>query len=78
MRSPVSVHHGKPDALMQAWLVTYASHHPETEALTNATVILDAENTAQPNALLRRLPELGGLTRVNEAGYTCTFHCAAG
>jgi len=69
MGSPVSVHHAKPDGVIQAWLVTYASRHPETEALTNSTVILDAENTVQPDALLRRLPEHGGLTRVNEDGY---------
>ena len=67
--SPVSVHHGKPDAIIQAWLVTYASRHPQTEVLANTTVILDAENTVQPDALLRRLPEHGGLSRVNEAGY---------
>jgi Uma2 family endonuclease len=67
--SPVSVHHAKPDAIIQAWLVTYASRHPETEALTNATVILDVENTVQPDALLRRLPEHGGLSRVSENGY---------
>ena len=60
MGSPVSVRHAKPDALIQGWLVAYASRHPETEALTNATVILDAENTVQPDALLRRLPEYGG------------------
>ena len=41
----------------------------ETEALTSATVILDTENTVQPDALLRRLPEHGGLSRVNEDGY---------
>lgn len=69
MGSPVSVRHAKPDAVIQAWLATYASRHPETEALTNATVILDPENTVQPDALLRRLPEHGGLTRVNEQGY---------
>ena len=69
MGSPVSVRHAKPDGVIQAWLVTYASRHPETEALTNATVILDAENTVQPDALLRWLPEHGGLTRVNEDGY---------
>ena len=69
MGSPVSVHHGKPDALIQAWLVTYASRHPETEVCANTTVILDAENTVQPDALLRRLPEHGGLSRVNEDGY---------
>ncbi len=69
MGSPVSVRHAKPDAMFQGWLVAYASRHPETEALANTTVILDAENTVQPDALLRFLPEHGGLTRVNEAGY---------
>jgi len=68
MGSPVSVRHAKPDGVIQAWLGTYASRHPETEALPNATVILDAENTVQPDALLRRLPEHGGLSRVNEDG----------
>jgi Uma2 family endonuclease len=37
--------------------------------MPNATVLLDAENTVQPDALLRRLPEHGGLSRVNENGY---------
>ncbi len=69
MGSPVSVDHGKPDAIIQTWLGTYASQHPGTEVLTNTTVILDAENTVQPDALLRRLPEHGGLTRVKEDGY---------
>ena len=69
MGSPVSVRHSKPDALIQGWLVAYASRHPETEVHTNATVILDAENTVQPDALLRRLPEHGGLTRVTDDGY---------
>ena len=69
MGSPVSVRHAKPDNLIQLWLGAYASRHPETEALTNATVILDPENTVQPDTLLRRLPEHGGLSRVNEAGY---------
>ena len=69
MGSPVSVRHAKPDNLIQLWLGAYASRHPETEALTNATVILDAENTVQPDALLRRLSEHGGLSRVNDDGY---------
>jgi len=69
MGSPVSVRHARPDGVIQAWLGTYASRHPETETLPNATVILDADNTVQPDALLRRLPEHGGLSRVNEDGY---------
>lgn len=69
MGSPVSIDHGKPDAIIQAWLVTYTSRHPEAEASANTTVILDAENTVQPDAVLRRLPEHGGVTRVNEDGF---------
>lgn len=69
MGSPVSVHHGKPDAIIQAWLVTYASRHPEIEVCANTTVILDPENTLQPDALLRYLSEHGGRSRVNEDGY---------
>jgi len=69
MGSPVGIRHAKPDALIQGWLVAYASRHPETEVCANATVILDAENTVQPDALLRRLPEHGRLTRVNDDGY---------
>ena len=69
MGSPVSVRHAKPDALIQGWLIAYASRHPEVEALNNATVLLDAENTVQPDALLRRLPEHGGRTHINDAGY---------
>lgn len=67
--SRVTALHGRADGIIQVWLGTYASRHPETEALPNATVILDAENTVQPDALLRRLPEHGGLSRVNQAGY---------
>ncbi len=67
--SPVGVRHAKPDGLIHVWLGTYASRHLETEFLTNATVILDAENTVQPDALLRRLPDCGGFCRVNEDGY---------
>lgn len=69
MGSPVSIRHSKPDALVQFWLGAYASRRPGLEVHANATVILDAENTVQPDALLRRLPEHGGATRVTEEGY---------
>jgi hypothetical protein len=36
--------------------VLYAAHNPSVQFLPNATVILDAENTVQPDALLRRRP----------------------
>lgn len=69
MGSPVSVRHAKPDGIIQLWLGTYASRNSGTEALSNVTLILDADNTVQPDALLRRLPEHGGATQVNGDGY---------
>ena len=69
MGSPVSTNHAIPDGIIHGWLALYAAHHPSVQFMPNATVILDAENTVQPDALLRRLPEHGGLTRVNDDGY---------
>jgi Uma2 family endonuclease len=69
LSSRVTARHGSADALIQGWLGTYASRHPETQSLPNVTVILDSENTVQPDALLRLLPEHGGLTRLNEKEY---------
>ena len=58
MGSPVSIRHARPDNLIHVWLGTYAAHTPGTEALDNVTVILDPENTVQPDSLLRLLPAL--------------------
>ena len=66
MGSPVSRQHAKPDGIIQMWAAYFASHTPVVEHLTNATVILDAENTIQPDALLRLDPRHGGRTRVTE------------
>jgi len=67
--SPVRRVHAQPDGLIQTWLGTYAAQTPGTEALPNATVILDPDNTTQPDALLRLLTERGGRTRENAEGY---------
>jgi Uma2 family endonuclease len=69
MGSPVSAEHAIPDGIIHGWLALYAGRTPGVQFMPNATVILDAENTVQPDALLRRLPDHGGLTRVNEDGY---------
>jgi Uma2 family endonuclease len=69
MPSPVSVAHARPDNLIQLWLGTYAAHSPGVECLTNATVILDADNVVQPDALLRLLPARGGRCRENSDGH---------
>ena len=69
MPSPVRMAHGAPDSLIQGWLVMYAARTPGTQAAGNVTVRLDAENVPQPDALLRILPEYGGRTRLDPAGY---------
>ncbi len=69
MPSPVRLAHSAPDSLIQGWLVTYAAQTPGTQAAGNSTVRLDPENVPQPDALLRILPECGGRTRLDEAGY---------
>jgi Uma2 family endonuclease len=69
MPSPVRLAHAEPDALMQTWLVTYAAHTPGTRAASNVTVRLDPDNVPQPDALLRLLPERGGRSRADDAGY---------
>jgi Uma2 family endonuclease len=69
MPSPVRLIHAAPDTTIQGWLFTYAARTPGTQAAGNATVRLDPENVPQPDALLRILPECGGHTRIDSAGY---------
>jgi Uma2 family endonuclease len=69
MPSPVRLAHGAPDTLIQTWLGSYAARTPGTQAAGNVTVQLDAVNVPQPDALLRILPECGGETSLDPAGY---------
>lgn len=69
MPSPVRLVHAAPDSLIQLWLGTYAARAPGTQVAGNATVRLDSDNVPQPDVLLRILPECGGQTRLDPAGY---------
>lgn len=69
MGSPVSVKHAEADSLIQGWLLAYASKNKQVRVAANVTVQLDPENTVQPDALLRLLPEHGGECRPGEKGY---------
>src|SRR5437899_5959640 len=63
MGSPVRYRqHAAPDNLIQTWLGYYAARTPGTECATNATERLDIDNVPQPDALLRILPECGGVS----------------
>ena len=69
MGSPVSVRHAEADSLIQGWLLAYAARNRQVRAAANVTVLLDPENTVQPDALLRLLPEHGGECAATEKGY---------
>ena len=70
MPSPVRfTQHAEPDNLIQTWLGIYAMHTPGTRAGANATIRLGSDDVPQPDALLRILPECGGQSTVDAAGY---------
>jgi Uma2 family endonuclease len=72
MGSPVRADlHGEPDAVIQTWLGVYAANTPGTKLYTNTTLLLDVDNTFQPDAMLCLTPERGGRTRLNAKGYLC-------
>ncbi|MBD2297700.1 Uma2 family endonuclease [Nostoc sp. FACHB-190] len=59
--------HGKPHSRIMTWLGTYETATPGVETLDNTTVLLDADNEPQPDALLRI--EQGGQSRITEDDY---------
>jgi Uma2 family endonuclease len=70
MGSPVSAEeHGEPDAFIHTWLGTYAAHTPGVRVFANTTVILDADNTPQPDACLCLNAGRGGRTRISPKKY---------
>ena len=69
MGSPVSAEHGEADGLIHGWLWTYATHTPGVRFFPNTTVILDADNTPQPDACLCLKPGRGGRTRISPKKY---------
>jgi len=65
--SPVRyTEHGKPHGTITGLLFMYTAATPGVEFADNATVILDADNEVQPDALLRLV---NGSARVNADGY---------
>jgi len=70
MASPVSaLYHAEPDNLLQLLLGFYAQSVNGVLAATNATVILSREDVIQPDGLLRKDPDHGGATSLDEKGY---------
>ncbi|MES2705547.1 MAG: Uma2 family endonuclease [Verrucomicrobiota bacterium] len=70
MPSPVRADaHAEPDGLIQLWLGLYSIGHPELKVYPNATLILDADNAFQPDAILCSQPRAGGSVWLDEKGY---------
>ncbi|TDU80999.1 putative restriction endonuclease [Prosthecobacter fusiformis] len=71
MPSPVRIDlHAKPDGMIHGWLFTYAIEHG-LEFYPNATLLLDTENSFQPDAILCSKPRKGGRVWLNAKGYLC-------
>ena len=71
MPSPVRIiKHSAPDGLVHVWLGTYAAEHG-LEMYPNATVLFDAENALQPDAILCSTPRKGGRVWINKDDLLC-------
>ena len=68
--SPVrQVQHGRPEHMLERWLVYYEDRTPGLDVGGNVTVRLDLDNEPQPD-LIVRLPEAaGGRSRTSADGY---------
>jgi len=68
MASPLRIKsHGEPHSYIITWLGTYIAFTPSVGLADNATVLIDADNEPQPDALLRL--ENGGQSHINEDDY---------
>ena len=63
--------HAEPDGILHTWLGIYALHKPGFKFYPNATAILDADNTPQPDSILCTTPREGHRVWLNEDGYLC-------
>jgi Uma2 family endonuclease len=68
MPSPLSRTHGVTDTRVSGWLWVYFVHTPGTETGSNATTLMEDDETPQPDDYLRILPEYGGQSG-NEGKY---------
>ncbi len=67
--SPISIDHARPHGFVMGWLSAYMAATPGVDIADNLTIRLDADNEAQPDALLRIEKECGGRSVVGENGY---------
>ena len=71
MPSPVRAEaHAEPDGLIHIWLGIYAIEH-DLKFFPTATLLLDTENSFQPDSVLCSKPRKGGRVWLNAKGYLC-------
>jgi Uma2 family endonuclease len=61
--------HAEPDGSLHGWLYYYAAQTPGVKFYANPTLILDRENTPQPDSVLCYTPAKGGKARINSSGH---------
>ncbi len=66
-----AVSHGKPDGLLHIWLGYYSIQVPGLEFFPNTTILLDGDNTPQPDCILCTTPRRGHHVWFDEKGYLC-------
>lgn len=52
--------HSEPDGLLHIWLGSYAVNHADLKLYPNPTLILDADNTPQPDCIFAPRRDLRG------------------
>lgn len=68
--SPVrQVQHGRPEHMLERWLVYYEDHTPGLDVGGNVTVRLDLDNEPQPDLIVRLPQAAGGRSRTSPDGY---------
>ncbi len=70
MLSPLGIEHAEADGLMHGWPGTFAIEN-NLKFYPNPTLLLDRENSFQPDAILCTAPCNGGRTWLNPKGYLC-------
>ena len=66
----IALDHSQQSRSMQNWIGTFAIEH-DLEFYTNATLLLDTENSFHPDAMLCSKPRKGGRVWLNKKGYHC-------
>lgn len=70
MPSPVRANaHAEPDSLLQFWMGCFAAHHLDLKVYANASLLLDSDNSVQPDGILCSKPSPGGRVWLDEKGY---------